>query len=111
MAGTAIVLNLYDKETNEIKETFTQVFVPWKLLKMGIRLNKKIGNKPVAELEEADIDELTNYIKAIFPDRLTVEQLDEHADVSEMMTVMQSVIGKAKGVMDPTLPPKAKAKT
>ena len=110
MAGTPITLTLYDKETNEKIKTYTQIFVPWKLLKMGIRLNKRIGSKPIAELEETDIDELTNYIKAIFPVELTVDQLDEHADISEMMTVMQSVIGKAKGVMDPTLPPRA-AKT
>ena len=110
MAGTAIVLSLYDKETNEKIKTYSQIFIPWKLLKLGIRLNKRIGSKPAAELEEADIDELTAYIKAIFPDELTVEQLDEHADISEMMTVMRSVIGKGHGVMDPTLPSKAAAK-
>jgi hypothetical protein len=110
MAGTPIVLNLYDKETSELIATHTAIFIPWKLLKMGIRLNKKIGDKPIGDLEDADIDELTNYIRAIFPEKLTLEDLDEHADINEMMTVMQSVISKAKGIMDPTLPPAAKQK-
>lgn len=110
MTGTPIVLNLYDRESNEIIKTYSQVFVPWKQLKASIRLNKRLGNKPLDQLEEEDIDALTSFVLGIFPSDLTVEMLDEHADLSEMMAVMQNISSRARGVMDPTSPPKAKAK-
>ena len=107
-APTPIVLNLYDPETGEVVRTLTRAFVPWKMLKMGIRLYKPLGGKPASDYTEEDIDGLTRYIMSVFPkDALTVEVLDEQSDVSEMFAVVKSVVMRARGVMDPTLPPKA----
>ena len=102
-----LVLNLYD-ESNEVTKTCTRVFVPWKMLKKGIALHKQLGSKSPEEYEESDIDALTAYIMAVFNGQgLTIELLDEQSDVTEMITVIRSVVSRAKGIMDPTLPPKA----
>ncbi|MCI0552555.1 MAG: hypothetical protein L0287_16515 [Anaerolineae bacterium] len=101
-----IVLNLYDPESQEITKTYTQVFVPWKLLKKGIRLQKQMGKKEPDDFEEKDIDALASYILTVFPKDLTIEMLDEQSDVAEMFAVVRSIVSRAKGIMDPTLPPK-----
>jgi hypothetical protein len=101
-----IILNLYDRETNEIVDTKTAMFVPWKMLKQGIRLQKQLGEKDAAQYTEEDIDALTNYIIMVFPNGLTVEKLDEQSDISEMMAVIRSIVARAQGVMDPISPPK-----
>ena len=101
-----IILNLYDPETNEVTKTYTQMFVPWKMLKQGIRLQKQLADKNADQYTEEDIDALTNYIMMVFPKGLTVEMLDEQSDISEMMNVIRSIVARARGVMDPTSPPK-----
>lgn len=103
-----IVLNLY-AEDNELIRSCTRTFVPWKMLKKAVKLHKQIGSKGIDEFEEEDMDALTCYIMEVFPGQdLTIEVLDEQSDISEMMNVVKAVMSKARGVMDPTLPSKAK---
>lgn len=103
--STPIVLHLY-KANDEIDKTCTRTFVPWKMLKKGVQLYKQLGQKPVEQFEEEDINTLTSYVLAIFDDPdLTIERLDEQADVTEIMTVIRSVVSRANGITDPTLPP------
>lgn len=103
-----IELNLYDPETNEVVKTCTRGFLPWKMLKKAIRLQKQLGEKPAEEYDEGEMDAIANYVIELFGHDLTIEQLDEQADTAEMIAVMQSVVARARGVMDPTLPPAAK---
>jgi hypothetical protein len=108
MSQQPIVLNLYNPETQEVVETFTQNFVPWKMLKKGIALNKLLGLKDPKDYTEEDADAITNYIQFVFTQKgLTAEKLEEQSDLSEMMTVVKTIVSRAKGIMDPTLPPKA----
>jgi hypothetical protein len=110
MPQAPLVLNLYG-EDNELIKTCTRAFVPWKMLKKAITLHKTLGNKTIDNFEEADIDALTAYIMEVFPGQdLTIEILDEQSDVIEMMTVVKTVMNNARGIMDPTVPSKAKAK-
>jgi len=98
-----IELNLYDPETQEVSETFTQSFVPWKMLKKGIALNKQLGSKEPSEFTEADADAITAYIQAVFTrPGLTQQKLEEQSDLSEMMTVVRTIVNRARGIMDPT---------
>ncbi|MBI5951905.1 MAG: hypothetical protein HY865_09625 [Chloroflexi bacterium] len=102
--NTPIVLNLYG-EDNELIRTCTRTFVPWKMLKKAVTLNKKIGKKEAEDYDESDMDALTTYIMEVFSGQgLTVEILDEQTDVTEMMNVVKAIMNKARGVMDPTLP-------
>jgi hypothetical protein len=101
-----IVLNLYG-EDNELIRTCTRTFVPWKMLKKAVTLNKKIGKKGVDEYEESDLDALTTYIMEVFSGQdLTIDILDEQTDVTDMLNVVKAVMSKARGIMDPTLPPR-----
>jgi hypothetical protein len=101
-----IVLNLYGQD-NELLRTCTRTFVPWKMLKKAVTLNKVIGKKQVDDYDESDMDALTSYIIEVFSGQaLSIEILDEQTDVTEMMNVVKAVMSKARGVMDPTIPPK-----
>lgn len=103
---TPLVLNLYD-ENNEIIKTCTRTFVPWKMLKKAVILNKQIGKKTADDYSEEDMNALTCYIMDVFPGQgLTIEILDNQSDIGEMITVIRSVMSSARGVMDPTLPPR-----
>lgn len=103
---TPITLNLYDPNTSELVKTLIRPFVPWKMLKKAIRLNKHLNAKDVNNYDESDIDMLTQYIIDVFPEGLTIKMLDEQSDITEMVTVVRTVVNRAKGIMDPTLPPK-----
>ncbi len=101
-----IVLNLYDPTTQEVEKTYTINFIPWKMLKGAIRLQKSLAVKKIDEYEESDIDEIANFVAGVCGDGLTVDKLDNGSDVTEMMTVIQSIVSRARGIMDPTLPSK-----
>lgn len=106
-AAAPLILNLYDPETNEVTKTCTRSFVPWKMLKKAVGLQRQLGSKSADEYGEEDIDALTAYIMAVFDGQgLSVEILDEQTDITEMLAVMRSVVSRARGVMDPTLPPR-----
>jgi hypothetical protein len=87
-----IELTLYDPETNEVIQTFTRSFVPWEILKRAIRMKKIIG---AGDISEDDLDELAGLVVAVFGDQFSLEQVNKGTDVSEMITVINSVIGRA----------------
>jgi len=101
--GTPLQITLYDPETNEEKETYTRTFVPWKLLKEAIRISKKLD---ADEITEETADELAGLVAAVFGEQFSVKDLDEGADIGEMMTVIVQIVAKAEGVMlNPTPTP------
>ncbi len=98
---TPMTLHLYD-ENSEIKATFIRSFVPWKLLKEAVKIAKNLDPK---NMTEDTVEELTGLVVAVFGDKFTVDQLNEGADVSEMVTVLQQIVSTANGVTaDPTTP-------
>jgi len=99
-----IVLHVYSQETQEVEKTYSVNFIPWKILKKAIRLNKSLAGKKTEEYEESDLDEISSLVIAVCGNGLTVEQLDEGCDVTEMMSVIQAIVTRARGIMDPTLP-------
>jgi hypothetical protein len=105
-----ILLNLYDRETQEVKETLSAVFVPFDILKASLRLTKQLGSKPAEDLTEDDIDAIAALVKEIFPSNVTLDTLLKHADLSDMMNVLQNINGRGVQSMDPTFPLKAKKK-
>ena len=92
--ATPMKLTLYDPETQEEKKTFTQMFVPWKLLKAAVRLSKSLN---VEELNEADVDAVAALVVETFGNRFTVDELNQGADIGEMITVMNAIVGRAQG--------------
>jgi hypothetical protein len=104
MAGTPIVIHFYDEESKVVK-TFERSFIPWKVLKEAVKMAKSL--KP-EQMEETDIDSLANLVVATFGNQFTVEELNEGADVGEMMAVMTAVVAKASNAVNPTPPPSTK---
>jgi len=94
MAGTILKITLYD-ENNEVKAEYTRLFIPWKLLKASIRLMKKIN---LDNLTEDAADELAALVVEVFGNQFTVDDLNEGADISEMLTVIMTVAARANAV-------------
>jgi hypothetical protein len=98
-----IKLTIYGPD-DEVKAEHRRGFVPWKLLKKAIRLSKSMGEiNDLNDLSDETIDELAQFICDFFGNQFTVQDLDDGADVEEMMAVLQTVIGRA-GALNPTKP-------
>lgn len=104
MALTPMRITLYDPATSEVKGEYNQLFVPWRLLKVAVRLAKELGG--AADLSDEQVDALAGLVVETFGNRFSVQDLESGADISEMMTVLQTIVGRASGSMkgNPTLP-------
>jgi hypothetical protein len=99
MPGTPLTITLYD-ENDEIKATYSRAFVPWRILKAAVRLAKSFD---VNNMSEDDVDALAALVVEAFGNRFSVEDLNNGADVTEMVAVLQMIINKARGFL-PTNP-------
>ncbi len=100
--NTPLVLTLYDKNDEVIKEC-TRSIVPWKILKKAVKLTKEIDLENIDG--EADIDAIASLVVEVFGDQFTIEELDESADIGDMVAVLQSIIARANRVsLNPTPP-------
>lgn len=95
MSGTPMVIHLYG-EDNEVKKTVTRSFVPWKMLKKAVKVSENLDPK---NMTEADVDELASLVVEVFGDQLSVEELNDSADISEMVAVLNQIVAKASGGM------------
>ncbi len=100
--ATPITITLYDPVTDEVKQTYTRLFVPWKLLKQAIRLSKSLDAN---NMTDESIDALAGLVAEVFGNKFSVEELNEGADVNEMLTVLQTVIARAGGAITTSPPP------
>ncbi len=103
MSTTPLVIHLYDEEDNA--KEFTRAFVPWKLLKLSLRVAKQLDGKSTAEMNEEDLDALSGLIAEAFGNKFSITDLDNGGDVTEMMAVMQNIIARAQGTRPNGLPP------
>jgi hypothetical protein len=92
MTPTPMQITLYDPETNEVVATHSRLFVPWKLLKAAIGLAKSLDP---ANLTETDLDQLAGLVVEVFGNKFSVEDLNNGADVSDMVAVLNTIIAKA----------------
>lgn len=90
-------------ENDEIKDTYTRSFVPWKLLKQAVRVSKSVDQN---DLKEDDLDLLASLVVEVFGNKFSVEELNEGADVEAMVAVLNTILTKARLAMpaNPTLP-------
>jgi len=96
-----LVITLYDPVTNEVAAEYTRTFVPWKLLKRAVKLMKSFDAE---KMSENDIDELAALVVDTFGSQFTIDQLNDGADVGEMMTVLTGIMASAQGIV-PNPPP------
>jgi len=112
--GAPIKLTIYNSDSEVVKE-LSQSFIPWGIMKRAVRLAKgmKIRDgmsqaEMLENLDDATIDELTGLVMDVFGGRVTLEELNQGVEVTEMLPVMIQVIHKSFGQVkaDPTLPGK-----
>lgn len=99
MPGTPLTITIYD-ENDEIKATYSRAFVPWRILKAAVRLAKSFD---VNNMSEDDVDALAALVVEAFGNRFSVEDLNNGADVTEIVAVLQMIINKARAFL-PTNP-------
>jgi len=95
MPGTPLTITLYD-ENDEIIATYSRAFVPWRILKAAVRMAK---NFDVNNMDEEDIDALSALVVETFGNKFSVEDLNNGADVTEMVAILQMIINKARGLL------------
>ena len=94
MAQNAVMkITLYD-EDSEVKQSFTRSFVPWKLLKKAIKLSKGMN---LEEISEEQVDALASLVVEAFGDKFSLDDLNDGADVTEMVTVLKTIVSTAGG--------------
>jgi hypothetical protein len=98
-------LTLYDPKTNEVRKEFVRSFVPWRLLKKAIQLSKSLANLDENNLTEEDVDSIASLVVDAFSDQFTLAELNDGADLAEMMTVMKAIVSKAQGITPNPTPP------
>lgn len=108
---TPIKLTLY-KPNNDVYKELITTFVPWKLMKKAIAVTKLPGFQDTSKLDEADADAIAGLVVDLFSGEVTLNELDEHADMGDMITTIQSIVSRAHGVIsqNPT-PPSSKKKS
>jgi hypothetical protein len=100
--STPLKITLYNPETDEVLAEYTRLFVPWRLLKVAVRMAKTINFE---SLTEADVDALAAMVVDVFGDKFTVDQVANGADVGEMVTVLNAIVARAQGAIPNPPPP------
>jgi len=76
--------------------------VPWKLLKVAVRLSKELTLDP-NNISEEDADALASLVVEVFGNQFSIDDLNEKADIADMISVLNTIVSKATG-SNPTLP-------
>jgi hypothetical protein len=79
--------------------------IRWGILKKVIRLTKSVDLSQPDELEEADLDVISGLIAEVFGNEISVKDLDDGADLSDMIACLQMIVAKASGIIQNPTPP------
>jgi hypothetical protein len=107
MSQTPVIhITLYDPETNEVRKSYDQMFIPWRILKAALRLLPRIQQLENDQLTEEILDDLAGLVVEAFGNRFSVDDLTAGADVGEMATVILAIVNRANTLMpaNPTRP-------
>lgn len=103
-----ITLTLYapDYESSGEKKEYVQVFIPWKMLKEAMRLSREMskGENVVEQLSDELIDSISNLVVTVFGNRFSVEELEQQAEMMDVISVVNQIVTFAGGNTDPTIP-------
>lgn len=112
-----IRLTLYDPKTQEPIGIYEQRVITFDILIAAIQMQEMFSGetaakrrwwwqKPISN-ETEQIKVLLELVTEFFCHQFTVEQLREGADVSEVMTIIRAITGRAGKIVseNPTVPP------
>ena len=100
-------ITLYDPETSEVRKEYVRSFIPWRMLKKAVQLSKTLTKVDQENITDEQLDEVASLVVSVFGDQFTVEELNDGADLTEMMTVIQGIMAKEHG-FNPNPPPPGK---
>lgn len=100
-----IKLTLYDPKTQEPIHTYQQNVITFAMLVAAIQLQEVFSEnpeknrrwwwqKPIFD-EKKQIETLLQLVTTFFGNQFTVKELREGADVSEVMTIIRAITGRA----------------
>ncbi len=90
----AISITLYGDD-NEEKATYSQYFIPWRMMKEAVKLTKKAEKfGDVSKIDEETLDDISNFVVALFRGKFTKVELENGAEITEVITVMTQVVAK-----------------
>lgn len=87
-----IELTLYD-ENDEVIHTYSKSIVRWGILKQAIKLAKILDES--GGFGDSDMDAISAFVCRLFDDQFTVEELENGAEVSEIMACFRAVVRRA----------------
>jgi hypothetical protein len=90
-----IELHFYD-EDDEVIQTYTKRMLPWGLLKKAIKLSENLTDAD--DITEEEFDRISGYICGVFGDKFTPKELEDHADISEVMGTFRGIVKRAKAL-------------
>lgn len=99
-----ITLTLYGPDDEPLK-TYQRSIVPWGVLKRAVQLNSEIDQ---ANVSEDDLDRIAEFVVLCFGDQFTVADLNDGADIGDMLAVLRAVTNRSTAVINPTVPPVSK---
>lgn len=92
---TPIELTLYNEEDEAIK-TLSRSVVNWGCLKKAVKLSNELQTGE--DLSEEKLDKITNFVVYLFGNKATKEEIEEGADISEIMSCFRAVVRRASAV-------------
>ncbi|MGI6258756.1 MAG: phage tail assembly chaperone G [Anaerolineaceae bacterium] len=105
MADFSIELTLNGPEDK--KKTYRRSFVPFRLLKEAVKIQKLAGQLgEEMSFDEETVDNLADFVVAFYGDQFTREELLNSAELSEVMGVFNQIVSRI-GNPNPNPPPAA----
>jgi hypothetical protein len=106
---TPILFTLYEPETGEVKAEYATFIVPFGILETAVLMAETLD---LQNLKTEDINALAALVVDLFGKRFELEDVKKYADVEDTITVMNSIMSRARAAMpksaDPTKALKAK---
>lgn len=96
MLKEPIKLTLYD-ENNEEAATYSCMFIPWGMLKKALSLQAFTANG-TENVDESIIDAMGQFVCDLFKNKFTNEDLEKGADLTDVIAVVNAVVGYAGAI-------------
>lgn len=90
MNGSPIMLTLYN-ENDEVKAEYQKLIVPWGMLKRAL----KFKNLKESTTDEKTFDEVAGFVCELFNNKITLKDIEDGADISDVYSVIRSVVTRA----------------
>lgn len=107
MPVSPMIIHFYGPENEEVKVA-TRKFIPYGLMKEAVKLEGALHDKDKKDepYTEAEINSISQFIVKFFGSTFTIEELENMADLEEVLAVFNSILNYAHGISasNPTPP-------